>query len=232
MQSPTTPTEWSAEILARLSSVAWFDWTALAVIFVFLALGLARGMRWQLTRLLGLLAAYAAAIVAGSPLTAMLPAGVVGRPPSPMALHVVQVVLFVAVLVVLGLVFHLARRLVIPAEPTFAGRAVAGAVGLVSGALWTLALITAFQLVLDGWSVASAAKASRSADYGRRALRFASEPAAAQLTINGRKVEQGYSAHFAPELALTVRAELAGWEPAELRGKASSMQSGKVLLTL
>ncbi|MDA0375040.1 MAG: CvpA family protein [Planctomycetota bacterium] len=175
MQSPTTPTEWSAEILARLSSVAWFDWTALAVIFVFLALGLARGMRWQLTRLLGLLAAYAAAIVAGSPLTAMLPAGVVGRPPSPMALHVVQVVLFVAVLVVLGLVFHLARRLVIPAEPTFAGRAVAGAVGLVSGALWMLALITAFQLVLDGWSVASAAKASRSADYGRRALRFASE---------------------------------------------------------
>jgi eukaryotic-like serine/threonine-protein kinase len=64
------------------------------------------------------------------------------------------------------------------------------------------------------------------------ALRFASEPATAQLTINGRKVEQGYSAHFAPELALTVRAELAGWEPAELRGKASSMQSGKVLLTL
>lgn len=174
MQSPT-PADWSTEILARLSSVAWFDWTALAVIFVFLALGLAKGMRWQLTRLLGLLAAYAAAIVAGSPLTAMLPAGVVGRPPSPMALHVVQVVLFVAVLVGLGLVFHLARRLVVPAEPSFAGRAVAGAVGLVSGALWTLALITAFQLVLDGWSVAAAARSSRSAEYGRRALRFASE---------------------------------------------------------
>lgn len=174
MQSPTS-SEWSAEILARLSSVAWFDWTALAVIFVFLALGIAKGMRWQLTRLLGLLAAYAAAIVAGSPLTAMLPAGVVGRPPSPMALHIVQVVLFVAVLVVLGLVFHLARRLVIPAEPTFVGRAMAGAVGLVSGALWTLALITSFQLVLDGWSVAAAARTSRSAEYGRRALTFASE---------------------------------------------------------
>lgn len=63
-------------------------------------------------------------------------------------------------------------------------------------------------------------------------LRFVSEPASAQLTINGRKVEQGYAAHFAPELALVVRAELAGFEPAEARGKASSFKDGKVSLTL
>jgi uncharacterized membrane protein required for colicin V production len=173
MQSPP-PTDWSTEILARLATVAWFDWTALAVVCVFLFLGLAKGLRWQVTRLAGLVAAYAAAILGAEPLADALPAGLVGGSPSPMALHTLQILLFLAVLVGLGLVFHTARRFVVPAEPTLAGRALAAVVGIISGSLWTLALLTASQLVLDGWSVAAAARASKSADYGSRALRYAS----------------------------------------------------------
>lgn len=173
MQSPP-PTDWPSEILARLATVAWFDWTALAVVCVFLVLGLAKGLRWQLSRLAGLIAAYAAAILGAEPLAAALPAALVGGSPSPMALHTLQILLFVAVLVGLGLVFHTARRFVVPAEPSLAGRAAAAAVGIVSGSLWTLALLTASQLVLEGWTVAAAARESKSADYGSRALRYAS----------------------------------------------------------
>jgi uncharacterized membrane protein required for colicin V production len=173
MQSPDT-LDWSTEILARLGTVAWFDWTALAVVFVFLVLGLTRGLRWQVTRLGGLLAAYCATILAAEPLTAALPGALVGRPPAAMALHTVQVVLFLCVIVALGMVFHAARRFVVPSEPTLLGRAAAAALGVVSGALWTLALLTASLLVLDGWSVAAAARSSKSADYGSRALRFVS----------------------------------------------------------
>jgi uncharacterized membrane protein required for colicin V production len=174
MQSPST-TDWSNEILARLGTVAWFDWTALAVVCGFLVLGLAKGLRWQLSRLAGLLAAYGVAILAAETVTATLPGMLVGAPPSAMALHTVQIVLFVAVIVVLGIAFQVVRRFVIPSEPAFAGRVIAALVGVVSGALWTLALLTASQLVLDGWSVAAAARSSKSAVYGSRALRFASE---------------------------------------------------------
>jgi serine/threonine-protein kinase len=63
-------------------------------------------------------------------------------------------------------------------------------------------------------------------------LRVESDPAAAQLTINGKRVEQGYSAQFAPDLQIVARAELAGHEPAEVRGKAASFRGGAIRLVL
>jgi serine/threonine-protein kinase len=63
-------------------------------------------------------------------------------------------------------------------------------------------------------------------------LSFASEPPSAKLWINGRQVSQGYSAKFAPDINLQLRAEAPGYEPAQIESRASAIKGPKVLIKL
>ncbi len=157
-----------------LSSVSWIDWTALAVLLAFAVAGLFRGLVWQLTRAGILVLAYLTAIVAG-PKAADLARGVFTAEHQRAHEYVGFVVVFVGVIVLAGLVLWLLQRMSEPPELTPASRAMGGVIGVVTGGLIVLALLTGVRMLYD-WTggaagVVHAAERSKAEAVGRDVLR-------------------------------------------------------------
>ena len=156
-------------------ALGWVDKTALAVLGVFLIAGLVRGAGWQLSRIAMLVVAYGTALLAGP----ALGTAIAGRFPADadpaLPLYVGGALSFLGVLVVFVLIGWAIRARRDPEEERpgvpFGSRLSGAALGVVSGGLVALALLTAASLVPAttslGGSVAAATERSEAAHYGR-----------------------------------------------------------------
>lgn len=125
------------------SALGWVDWALLAVLVVSLAVGLWRGLVFEVLSLLGWLAAYVAAQLFAPTVAGWLPVGVPGS-----ALN--QGAAFAATFIVALVVWALgarALRVLIHATPLQAVDRMLGAVfGLLRGAVLLLAVATVVAL--------------------------------------------------------------------------------------
>jgi membrane protein required for colicin V production len=166
-----------ADFAALLQSIGWVDRTALAVLLVFFVIGLFKGLVWQVSRILILVAAYVVAGRFGHDLGAMLarsPAGgasTAGAPELPEAtLYLAYVLLFVAVLIVLSLLAMLVQRIVKSAGLSFFDRLGGGVFGIATGASVVLFALFVLNMFARGSKVAEAAESSHSLRLSRRAI--------------------------------------------------------------
>lgn len=189
MQNETAPSA-GERILDALGSVGWFDWTAIAVIAVFLVLGLFRGAAWQVSRLAILVVSYAVALAFGGGLASVLE-GWFGTSTDPeLYHHIAHSALFLTVLIAVGVVFWLLQRFSEKRELTPANRVAGAFVGTLSGALLVLALVTGMHMFLGEGGIARAAEGSTSATVGRRALELAESVLPEQLASGARHWRQ------------------------------------------
>jgi membrane protein required for colicin V production len=122
-----------------LSSTAWVDWALLLVLAISVAVGLWRGLVFEVLSLLGWVAAYIVAQAFATSLSPLLPVGVPGGALN----HAVGFALvFIAALIVWALASRL-LRMAIHATPLQAIDRLLGAVfGLLRGAVLLLAVAT------------------------------------------------------------------------------------------
>jgi membrane protein required for colicin V production len=125
------------------AALSWIDWALLAVLAISLAVGVWRGLVFEVLSLLGWVAAYIAAQVFAPLVAAWLP---VGTPGSALNQGAAFAVTFVAALIVWALASRLLRAL-IHATPLAAIDRVLGAVfGVLRGAVLLLAVATVVAL--------------------------------------------------------------------------------------
>jgi membrane protein required for colicin V production len=125
------------------SNVGWVDWALLAVLVLSIAIGLWRGLVFEVLSLVGWVAAYVAAQVLGDTAAAYVPIGSAGGALNHAAAFAV---VFLLALVVWALASRL-LRLVIHATPLqLVDRVLGGAFGLLRGAVLLLAMATVVSL--------------------------------------------------------------------------------------
>ena len=122
-----------------LPAFGWIDWLLLAVLALSVAVGLWRGLVFEVLSLVGWVAAYIAAQVLAPVVAPMLP---VGTPGGALNLGAAFAVVFVLALIVWALASRLVR-LVIHATPLqLIDRVLGGGFGLLRGAVLLLAVVT------------------------------------------------------------------------------------------
>lgn len=156
--------------------MSWIDWTAIALLFIFAVLGLARGAVWQLTRAGILVLAYLLAIVAG-PHVAEVARSVFSAEHGRAHDYVAFITVFLLVVVGAGVLAWLLQRMSEHTELSRANRLFGAAVGVLTGGLIVLALLTGVQMLHDwtggGAGIVRAAEQSRTEAVGRDVLRAA-----------------------------------------------------------
>lgn len=133
----------ASEALGWFESIGWVDRSALAVLLVFFVLGLFRGAGWQMSRIAILLIAYAAALFGGPPLTAATRHLYGDDVDRALPQYVAGTLVFLAALALCALLaWQLTRRR--EREPLGFGSRLSGAgLGLVTGGLVILGVLTA-----------------------------------------------------------------------------------------
>ena len=122
-----------------LPAFGWVDWLLLAVLALSVAVGLWRGLVFEVLSLVGWVAAYIAAQVLAPVVAPMLP---VGTPGGALNLGAAFALVFVLALIVWALASRLVR-LVIHATPLqVVDRVLGGGFGLLRGAVLLLAVAT------------------------------------------------------------------------------------------
>jgi uncharacterized membrane protein required for colicin V production len=158
-----------------LESIGWIDWTAIVVLLVFLGLGLARGLVWQISRATTLIAGFAAAALFGERLGDAVRGWFAEDIAPEVPLYVAHFTIFLTVLAVVSLCAWFVQRLSQERELSFRNRLLGGLLGFATGALVVVALLTGTQMLNGAFgaagSVAAAAKDSRSQTWVREALR-------------------------------------------------------------
>ncbi len=158
-----------------LDSLTWIDLTALAIVIVFLVLGLFRGMVWQISRVATLLVAYVLSgwfgpSVAGWTAT-WFPEGAAPEVPQ----YVAYFLIFLVALIVLSLIAAIVHKMVQKSPLSFVNRIGGGVLGVATGWLIVMALLTGVQMAHDtvgfGGSIAKAASTSRSSEVSDAVLR-------------------------------------------------------------
>lgn len=122
-----------------LAAIGWVDWALLAVVLLSVAVGLWRGLVFEVLAVLGWIAAYVAAQLLAADLGPHLP---LGAPGSGLNRAAAFVVVFFAVLVVWSLASRLVRLLVHATPLSVADRTLGAGFGLLRGLLGLLALTT------------------------------------------------------------------------------------------
>lgn len=177
--APGGPDPAAADFLQQLQQLGWFDRTALAVLLVFLAIGLFKGLIWQVSRVLILVAAYAAAGRFGGALAGLLQRtpglGGTAEPNQPAdtpetTLYLAYVLLFLAVLVVLSLVTIALQKAARKVGLGFFDRLGGGALGVVTGACVVLFLLFVVRMFFQGSQLALAADQSHAQRLSQRAI--------------------------------------------------------------
>lgn len=130
-----------------MGSLGWVDWALLAVLAASVALGLWRGLVFELMALVGWLVAYVAAQMWSADLVALRLQGLpLGAPGSAQQLGAAFALTFIGVLVAWGLLARLVR-LVLHATPlTVIDRVLGAGFGLVRGGVLLLAVATVVAL--------------------------------------------------------------------------------------
>ena len=129
--------------MASMAAVAWVDWLLLAVLLLSVAVGLWRGLVFEVLSLVGWVAAYIAAQALCATVAPMLP---IGAPGGALNYAAAFVLVFVLALLIWTLASRL-LRLVIHATPLQVIDRVLGAgFGLLRGAVLLLAVATVVSL--------------------------------------------------------------------------------------
>ena len=163
-------------VVASLQHLGWIDITALTVLLVFFVLGLFKGIVWQVSRVVILAAAYTLSARLGQPLAELLLRWTHSGPNPPTedqqqtAFYIGCVLLFVGVLVVLSLFALLLQKLINKAGLGFYDRLFGGVLGVGSGAIVVLFLLTAVYMFFPQSGVAAAATSSHSLELSRKAV--------------------------------------------------------------
>ncbi len=161
-------------------ALGWVDRTALGVLLLFFVVGLFRGLRWQVSRILVLLAAYAVTMVA-TPFAARPVANVLGSSTDGVVetrglpTYLATIAVFVVTLLVVTILSRFIRRVDDEPERTPLGSRISGAgLGVVTGALVMLGGLSAVHILAAATGVGSglveAAEHSHARALGERAL--------------------------------------------------------------
>lgn len=176
----TSPT---AATIEALRALGWVDLTALGVILVFFVLGLFKGLIWQVSRIVILVAAYFVSGHFGHDVAALLGAtppapGEVGAasaanggvPDVDGTIYLAYCLLFVGVLIVLSLLAIVIRRMAHKAGLSFFDRLGGGLLGVATGALIVLAGVFAVNIIFPQSELARAAGQSHSLRFSQQAI--------------------------------------------------------------
>lgn len=178
MQEATEPSRVD-HLLQQVAALGWIDWTALTILFVFFVLGLFRGLVWQVSRIGILVLAYVFAGIWGEDLSRVTASWFSSDAQPELPLYVAYVLIFLSVLVAVSLVAWALQKLVQSSGLSFYNRVGGGMLGLATGALVVLALLTGVHMLNDslstGGAVVEAAERSHSQRYSDALLRFASD---------------------------------------------------------
>lgn len=124
-------------------SLGWVDWVLLAVLVLSAAVGLWRGLVFEVLSLLGWVAAYIAAQALSSTVAPLLPVGV---PDGPVNQGAAFALVFVLSLVIWTLLSRLLRLIVHATPLQLIDRVLGGGFGLLRGAVLLLAVATVVTL--------------------------------------------------------------------------------------
>jgi membrane protein required for colicin V production len=166
------PTPTGAAIDA-LQHLGWIDITALSLLAVFFVVGLFKGFVWQVSRVAILVVAYGTAARFGDGLGDRLLQWTVSSPngPSPeqreTAFYVGCVLIFLGVLIALSLLALLLQKLITRAGLGFFDRLGGGVVGIGTGSVVVLFLITLVLMFFPRSAIAKAAETSHSLQFSR-----------------------------------------------------------------
>ncbi|MHC5062871.1 MAG: CvpA family protein [Planctomycetota bacterium] len=162
--------------LEIFGSLGWVDWTALAILVVFFILGLFKGLVWQASRVAILVLAYVFAGIYGEDLSALTGSWLSNDVAPELPLYLAYIMIFLSVLVTVTLIAYFLQKLVNATGLSFYNRVGGGFLGIATGGLVVLALLTAVHMIhsgLDrGANVAEAAESSHSSRIGQGVLRF------------------------------------------------------------
>ena len=122
-----------------LPAFGWIDWLLLAVLALSVAVGLWRGLVFEVLSLVGWVAAYIAAQVLAPVVAPMLP---VGTPGGALNLGAAFAVVFVLALIVWALASRLVRLAIHATPLQVVDRVLGGGFGLLRGAVLLLAVAT------------------------------------------------------------------------------------------
>lgn len=126
-----------------LPSFGWVDWTLLAVLLISVAVGLWRGLVFEVLSLAGWLAAYIAAQVFAATAAPLLP---IGTPGGALNQGAALTLVFVLALVIWALASRLLRMVIHATPLQLVDRVLGAGFGLVRGAVLLLAVATAVSL--------------------------------------------------------------------------------------
>ncbi len=169
MNDDITPVSDSASGL--FASLGWIDLTALALLLIFLILGLFRGFVWQLFRIGTLVAAFVVAGAYGGRFGDWIERQGESWPTPDLPLYIAYFAIFVGVGVVLSVLAHFIEKFVREAGLGFFDRVGGGALGFVTGACVVLAmLLTIVMFFGKDAPVAQAAEKSQSWKYGKQVV--------------------------------------------------------------
>jgi membrane protein required for colicin V production len=173
--TPTGHTPTGAAIDA-LQHLGWIDITALSLLGVFIVVGLFKGFLWQVSRVAILVVAYGTAARFGDRLGDQLLQWTVSSPNGPSteqretAFYVGCVLIFLGVLIVLSLLALLLQKLITRAGMGFFDRLFGGVVGIGTGSVVVLFLMTLVLMFFPRSAIAKAAESSHSLEFSRWAM--------------------------------------------------------------
>ncbi|MGE3175038.1 MAG: CvpA family protein [Planctomycetota bacterium] len=163
-------------IVDALQHLGWVDITALGVLGVFFVMGLFKGIVWQVSRVVILIAAYATAARVGPGFGEVLLGWTHVGPQLPSedqqqtAFYIACVLLFVGVLVALSLLALALHKLIQKAGLGFYDRLFGGVVGVGSGAIVVLFGLTVVFMFFPQSQLAAAANDSHSLRLSQQAV--------------------------------------------------------------
>jgi membrane protein required for colicin V production len=122
-----------------LSALGWVDWALVAVLALSIAIGLWRGLVFEVLSLVGWVAAYVAAQVLASTAAPMLP---IGTPGGGMNYGAAYALIFVVALLAWALASRLLRMVIHATPLQLVDRVLGGGFGLARGAVLLLVVAT------------------------------------------------------------------------------------------
>ena len=154
-----------------LATLGWVDLTALAVLLVFLVLGLFRGFVWQASRIATLVIAYVVAGLYGQKVADRIGTWFGEEAPANLPLYISYFFVFLVVLIIVSIIAYFLEKLVTKTGLTFYNRVGGGLLGIGTGACVVLAMLAVIMMFFtSGSGIVQAAETSRSMTVSKRAL--------------------------------------------------------------
>lgn len=149
-----------------LQELSWIDLTAIAIVIVFFVLGLFRGLIWQVSRVATLVVAYVIAAWFGTGFGNWLATWFAPETAPELPHYIAYFIVFLVTLIAFGLLAGFLHRLVAKSPLSFYNRVGGGLLGVATGWLIVMTLLTGVQMAAEttgvGTSLAEAATSSRS----------------------------------------------------------------------